>query len=194
MLAGYRYLRFEEDLAFQQFQAFSDPTDPSRTGEITLDDLFETRSEFHGFDMGLETRWGWGAYEIELLTKLAIGNVHRNLRISGSNTTFRPDDGDPATPQVVENDYGFLTAPSNAGRDTTDKFGLVPEFGINLRRSLTPTAAVTLGYTLIAFPNVLRSGDQIDTDIDPSQALPQPSAALDDSTLWIQGINVGLEF
>jgi hypothetical protein len=187
-------LRFEEDFTFFQFQSFSDPADAGRMGDITLVDSFSTASEFHGFDMGVETRWCRGGFAIELLTKLAVGNVHQISRIRGSSLTNRPEDGDPVTPQVVENDYGFLTAPSNIGRYTADQFGVVPELGITLRRSLTRSASLAVGYTLIAFPQVLRTGDQIDIAIDPSQVLPQPSATLADSTLLLQGIHVGIEF
>ena len=194
LLGGYRYMRFQEDFVFYQFQSFSDPTDANRTGDITLVDSFSTSSEFHGFDIGLESRWRRGAIEIDLLTKLSIGNMHQELKISGSNITNRPDDGNDDTPDVFENDYGFLTAPSNIGRYSSDQFGVVPELGITLRYSLTRTASLTVGYNLIALPNVLRSGDQIDTAIDPSQVVPRPSATLEDSTLLIQGVNVGLEF
>ncbi len=194
VLAGYRYLRFEEDFAMFQFQAFSDPADAGRTGDITLVDSFSTASEFNGFDMGVETHWCRGGFAIELLTKLAVGNVHQISRIRGSSLTNRPEDGDPATPQVVANDYGFLTAPSNIGRYTANQFGVVPELGITLRRSLTRSASLAVGYNLIAFTKVLRTGDQIDIAIDPSQVLPQPSATLNDSTLLIQGIHVGIEF
>ncbi|MCY2992401.1 MAG: BBP7 family outer membrane beta-barrel protein, partial [Planctomycetota bacterium] len=60
----------------------------------------------------------------------------------------------------------------------------------------------TAGYTLLFWTNVVRPGDQIDTSVNPG-LLPdeqnpitgalRPSFAFRDSTLWAQGLNLGLE-
>jgi hypothetical protein len=71
---------------------------------------------------------------------------------------------------------------------------VVPEFGATLRCPVARSFSVTLGYTLLALPNVLRTGNQIDAAIDFSRAMAQTGTALKDSILWIQGIHVGVEF
>ena len=79
LLAGYRYLRFQERLGIQQFQSFTDP-DPMfpRTGTIAIEDSFSTWSEFHGAELGIATYVNRGAVSLEMLAKVAIGNVHKS--------------------------------------------------------------------------------------------------------------------
>jgi hypothetical protein len=197
LLAGYRYLGYQERLTLQQSQLFSDPTDPTnpdRFGEIQIEDSFSTWNEFHGVDLGIEARFPCGPVELELLAKLAVGNVHQILTISGNRLAIRPEDGDPNTPQVVAQGYGFLATSSTVGRYAANHFGVVPEIGLTLRWPVSCSFSITLGYTLIALPNVLRTGDQIDTALDPSHTIPGAGAPLNDSTVWIQGINLGVEF
>jgi hypothetical protein len=197
LLAGYRYLGYREALTLQQSQFFSDPTDPTnpdRFAEIHIEDSFSTRSEFHGADLGIEARLPCGPLELQLLAKLAVGNVHQILAINGNRLAVRPNDGDPNTPQVVAQGYGLLATPSTVGRYAASQFGVVPELGLTLRWPVACSFSITLGYTLIALPSVLRTGDQIDTAIDPSHTIPGAGVVLNDSTVWIQGINVGVEF
>lgn len=193
-LAGYRYLRYQECLTLRQGQLFTDPADSRRSGEIYLEDRFSTWSEFQGVDLGIEALLDYGCLAFELLAKLAVGNVHQILDVRGSTLATRPDDGDPTTPQTVARGDGFLATPSLVGRHTSNRCGVVPELSVTMRRPVGGSCAVTLGYTLLVLPSVLRTGDQIDTAIDPSQTPGAPSAAPRGSTLWIHGINVGVEF
>lgn len=189
LLAGYRYLRFAEALGIRQFQAFSDPGDPDRTGTIDVRDSFSTWSEFHGGELGIASYEQRGLLNLEVLGKVAIGNVHQILQVAGTSVVTRP-----GAPRVVRADSGILAAPSNVGRHTEDHVAIVPEIGVTLRRPLSRSSHAIVGYTLIIFPRVLRTGDQIDTSIDPSQTTARPRASLNDSTLWIQGLHVGLQW
>jgi hypothetical protein len=50
--------------------------------------------------------------------------------------------------------------------------------------------------------NVIRPGDQVDLNVDPNQFPPPatsgpftaPAFAFHDSDIWLQGLNVGLEY
>jgi hypothetical protein len=194
LLAGYRYVRYQEGLTLRQSQFYRDPTNKKRFGEIHIEDSFSTWSEFHGVDLGIETHLPHRFLKLELLAKLAFGNVHQILGIRGNSLAIRPEDNDDTTPQVVEQGYGFLATPSRVGRYTANHFGVVPEFGVTLHWSAGRSFSITLGYTLLALPHVLRTGDQIDLAIVPFQAMAQTGVTLNESILLIQGINVGVEF
>ena len=155
------------------------PRTKKRFGEIHVEDSFSTWSEFHGVDLGIETHLPHGFLKLELLAKLAFGNVHQILGISGNSLAIRPEDGDDTTPQVVERGYGFLATPSRVGRYAANRFGVVPEFGVTLHWSVGRSFSITLGYTLLAMPHVLRTGDQIDTAIVPFQAMAQTGVAVE---------------
>src|SRR5260370_25776269 len=57
---------------------------------IVSGDDFATRNEFHGGDFGLQTQLAWRSLSVNLLTKLAVGNLHRSVNILGSTTTTVP--------------------------------------------------------------------------------------------------------
>jgi hypothetical protein len=71
---------------------------------------------------------------------------------------------------------------------------VVPELALMLRWSFTPSFAAVVGYTVMAFPQALRAGEQIDTTFDLSPAATRPAAVLRDSTIWIHGLTLGVEF
>jgi len=76
---------------------------------------------------------------------------------------------------------------------------------VNLRYQYSDQLSFVLGYNLLWVTNVARSGDQIDTNINPTQ-LPigggalagpaLPAASVRGTTMWAQGLNFGalLEF
>src|SRR5690606_8692066 len=92
---------------------------------------------------------------------------------------------------------GLLTA-GRTGHYSDCVFALVPEVRLGVGYQLTDCARVTLGYNLMWWTNVARAGDQIDLNVNP-RLLPPATApavpiAIKDSTLWIQGVSVGLAF
>jgi hypothetical protein len=77
----------------------------------------------------------------------------------------------------------------------------VPELSIKLRRQLTHHLILTVGYSLVVVDNVVRTGDQLDLVINPTQinggtlsGAARPAVLMNDSTLWLHGLNVGLEW
>ena len=60
----------------------------------------------------------------------------------------------------------------------------------------------TIGYTVLYYPNVVRAGDQIDTDLNPNgfqeETVPfvgarRPRPLFVESDYWAHGLNVGAE-
>jgi hypothetical protein len=193
LLAGYRYWRFREGLNVRQEQIFAGGTpgfpNPDDIGSVESQDSFSLWNEFHGGDLGIELQLQGPRLGLELLAKLAIGNLHQIREIAGE-TIVLADTGDGSLVEV--SDSGLLANPSNRGRRTGDRLTLIPEFGVTLRRVIWWNSSATVRYSLVVMPDVLRVGDQVDL------ALPvddQPAAGVGDtSTLWMHGIHVGLEW
>ena len=67
--------------------------------------------------------------------------------------------------------------------------------------ALTPRMRFIVGYSFLYWSHVVRPGDQIDLNVNPNLIPPtnnigprSPSFALHDSNLWLQGLNLGLDY
>jgi hypothetical protein len=95
----------------------------------------------------------------------------------------------------VAESQGLLARPSNIGHYSDTRFAFLPELGVNASYRLTPSLSLRAGYSLIYLTDVLRAGEQIDTSIGTAGGSPpHPQANLDPTSLWVQGINLGLEW
>jgi hypothetical protein len=59
-----------------------------------------------------------------------------------------------------------LVQPTNAGRDTRDRFAVAPESEVRLGHRLTDHLEAFVGYTFLNVSSVARPGDQVDRAID----------------------------
>lgn len=103
-------------------------------------------------------------------------------------------------PVTVEG--GFLALASNSGTWTRNQFSLMPEVSFNLRYQITPIWQFNVGYNFLAVTNVARPGDLVNLNINPGAFPPAtipvtpstpPVFAFNNSDVWLQGINLGLE-
>jgi hypothetical protein len=184
---GYRYFRFRESLAIRE----------SIASLIGVSDDFDTENDFHGADLGAVLGLRRDPWLLDVTAKVALGDMYERLRVDGSTTVvgFAPLAG------------GWLAAPSNIGRYTDHEFVAIPELDVRLAFVAYDVIRLSVGYSLTCISSVLRTGDQIDRAVSPSQlvSLPlardggtpsgalQPQPRLDDSTLWMQGITFGAE-
>src|SRR5205823_3916919 len=82
MLLGYRHLRYNERLNIQQ--SVQELAGPFVVGtDIETADTFATQNFFDGVDLGVRTQMSYGAFSVELLTKVAIGATNRTVTIIG---------------------------------------------------------------------------------------------------------------
>ena len=98
--------------------------------------------------------------------KLALGSTHSRVAIDGTTTT--------TVPGTVPVTYagGILAQPTNIGVYEQDFFSVMPELGVAVGYDLTCRLRVTCGYTILYWSKVARPGDQIDTELNPSQFPP----------------------
>ena len=195
-LAGYRYLQLQEQLAAHEALVVTDPGGSVTVG-TTFDILEEmsTWNEFHGGDLGLQWWTHAHGWTVEVVTKIAVGGIARTVDIGGDTLIESPGD----SPVLVPG--GLLALPTNIGRHHSSRFAAVPELSIKLRRQLTHHLILTVGYSLVVVDHVVRTGDQLDLVVNPTQisggtlsGAARPAVWMNDSTLWLHGFNVGLEW
>jgi hypothetical protein len=201
LIGGYRYFRFRENLLIQENLVSTNPGGLIQQG-TTLDvfDRFATENDFHGGELGLAAQFHRGCWSLDLLAKVALGNMRQAAMIDGAATVTTPGDPPETSPG------GLLALPTNMGRHRRDAFAVLPEIGLGLRYQASDCLALTAGYTLIYLNHILRTGDQIDPAVNPTQLTnfdqtggpllgePRPAVLMNDTDFWAQGINLGIEW
>ena len=64
---------------------------------------------------------------------------------------------------------GLLAMPTNMGRYQSSQISVLPELTVRFRRPLSRFFTITCGYTALVLNNVVRTGDQIDLAVNPTQ-------------------------
>jgi Putative beta barrel porin-7 (BBP7) len=190
---GYRFWELKESIRIREQLTATNPA-----GTFDISDVFETRNQFNGGEVGFiwQGRRGW--WTLDALMRVGIGNVNQTVTISGGTT--RTQNGAAVLPNF---NTGFLAGQNNIGTYDRNQFTMVPEFGLTAGYQLTRRLRATVGYSLIYWGNVVRPGDQIDTDVNPNLVQPQLAAAngalrpqfqFREADYWVQGLNFGGEF
>ncbi len=193
-IMGYRYMQLRESVGVTENLTSLLPAPDN--GTFLINDSFRAMNQFNGVDLGVNfnryrNRWG-----LNLLAKMALGNTNQIVNISGStllNGTAQTSNGQNA---------GFLAQPSNIGRHQRDQFAVVPELGATVSYFVTPRFSLRAGYTFIYWSNVVRPGDQIDTDVNPALLPPannvttnlRPRFNFDSVDYYAHGVNLGAQF
>lgn len=195
--AGYRHLNLKEDLSMTEFiTAGPNAPDPAGT-RIVVSDLFTTRNQFHGGQVGYAVGRRRGRLDFDVRASVALGVSHQELDIAGFQQRTRPGEA----PQTFNG--GLLATGPNLGSFSQNKFGVVPELTVNLGYMVTPNLRVHAGYNFLYWSDVLRPGEQIDRVVDLSfvpNAPPVPRVAnrpqptFTQSNLWAQGVQFGVEW
>jgi hypothetical protein len=195
-LLGFRYLRLRDSLDVDE-DLLVPPDSPIAPNQRTIvNDHFDTRNQFYGGQLGFRTQCHWRCWDLEYITKVALGTTHEQANIFGS-TVITPAGG---SPQAFTG--GLFAQPTNIGHYTRDRFAVVPEVGINIGYNLTDHWRLFAGYSFIYWSTVARPGDQIDRVVNstliPPRQFPsgpaRPAFNFKDTDFWAYGVNFGLEF
>jgi hypothetical protein len=195
LLGGYRYLELDETLSITAgSNVFTTTTFSDNAGSllatatpgstITVVDLFKTRNQFNGGQIGAEFQYLCGRFAIGGMAKLAIGATQEIITIDGNTTVF-PVNGAP----VPLSGGNFAT--NQIGRYTQARFALAPEGGLNVGYQITPWLRGQVGYNFLYLTSVARPGNQIDNTFD---GVTHPLVPMASSTYWAQGITAGFQF
>jgi len=187
---GFRYLDYSEQTTINTFTGPVGAPPP-----LVTNDVFHTRNQFYGGQVGTRFALSLCHFFFAGQAKIAFGEEEETASAGGVTQTA------PGTTVPV----GFFVVGSNQGRFNRDQFTYVPEAEGRIGYQFTPHISMWAGYTLLYWNQMLRSGQQIDPNIDMRQ--PQifgatgpvagaqfPQVLFHESSFWAQGINVGLEF
>jgi hypothetical protein len=194
-LIGYRYGKLQDRVIVTENLESLGQTGGIIPGTtFDLRDAFETENTFNGVVVGMIATQTMGAWDLEVLGKVALGGVRSTANIAGSTVIDVPDQ----SPETTQG--GLLALPTNIGEHTDDAFGGMTEVGVRLSYEFAPCWRASLGYTCIYWHHVARAGEQIDTTLDLTQL---PPGEFDEQTrpafhwvtdgFWAQGLNAGLE-
>ncbi len=191
LLLGYRFLRLDESLQMREQLTSQLTSDP---GTFDITDSFATQNRFHGGEVGVSRTEGYRRWTLDMLAKIAFGNVHQSVSING-NTVI--DDGTGA--QAFSG--GLLAQRTNIGNYSRDRFALIPELGVTIGYQLTPCWQANFGYSLIYWDRTVRAGEQIDRTVNPNLLPPEvdpfsgplrPAFAFQENSFWAQGMSFGM--
>lgn len=194
---GFRYARLDESLVITEDLETIEPTPSIPSTEIYGQDRFFTENQFLGGELGFIWDWRHRRWSLELDSLIAIGNNRQTVDISGFTQR------DTNLGQGIETKPGLLlTQTTNIGNYKRNEFTLIPQIGITGGYLLTPRLRLTCGYRLVYWGNVVRPGDQIDLEVNPSlldfddnnDGPPfRPQFAFNETDFWAHGISVGGE-
>ncbi len=190
-MLGFRYMDLRESITISAPNLF----DFVNIINESVIDQFSTQNRFYGGQIGAWFAYHTGIFSAELTTKLALGDNHEVIAISGSTTQSGPGSPNPGTFPG-----GIFTQPTNIGNRSHEQFAVIPEVkvlgGINVLENLR----LFVTYDFLYWNQVVRPGAQIDRSVNQTQALgmpllgpaaPQPQNNRTD--FWAQGITCGLE-
>jgi len=199
LLGGLRWLQLKEDHSIST----SSPWNPPNPADIwQTRDSFDTSNNFYGAQIGARASYDQDNWVVSGVAKLGLGVMNQEVDINGSLVTndFTRDGATQTFPG------GYFALPTNIGSHSQSEFAVIPEVQLSLGYRLTPTATIFASYSFLYADNMLRPGNQIDRRINPTQSVSyvgeppvalagsaQPSATLNTSSYWAQGLSVGLK-
>jgi len=197
-LLGYRYARLNEGLSVLEQLDETGFFAPPQQFEVR--DSFQTRNDFHGAELGVKGQWTTGRWSLDLLGKLALGNVRQRVAINGSTDSTVV--GMPPEPTATG---GLLALTTNIGSYQQNSFAVIPELGATLGLRITERLRGTVGYSFVYWSNVVRPGDQIDLDLNQTfiprfngglagSGFARPAFDFRETDYWAQGLNIGLDY
>jgi hypothetical protein len=191
-IVGYRFLELKDSVNINENLTSQITSAP---GTISLSDQFSTTNRFNGLQLGIVHRSTYKRAWLESMVRVAIGGNKQTVNISGNTSLTEAGFTDTFN-------SGLLAQRTNSGGWERDEFVMVPELGAKLGFRLTKRLHATVGYTALYFPNVVRAGEQIDTDVNPNLVAPEvdpltgalrPRFRFVQTDYWAHGLTLGGE-
>lgn len=192
-LFGYRFASFSEKLRFNQhLDSIALPGT-----SIDSSDEFAAKNTFNGLDLGLRTSYRWSdRLSLNVLTKVAAGNMQRTVDIRGRTVTTVA-----GAPPPVTAAGGVYALSSNIGEHRNNDWTVLPEAGANMVWKFRSNMNLRFGYSMIYLTKAARADNQIDFTVNPNLFPPavapltpsRPEFQVRNSDFWIQSLNLGLD-
>jgi hypothetical protein len=192
VMLGFRYLDLRETL------------DTVATFNVAVPNVqnvyfegFETRNQFYGGQGGLRLGYHPGPLSLDLTGKVAMGSMHELVNLGGAFSQAGPGAPNPGT--FFQG--GVFVQPTNIGIYNKAAFSVLPQVGVQAGWAIFDWVRVLVGYDFLYLTNAVRPGNQIDTNVNPTQfalgatligpALPQPIIRRSD--FYAHGLSAGME-
>jgi hypothetical protein len=201
LYGGFAFYDLEDSLIFHEdFLGLPNAPAPYTNTHFFSSDYFITRNQFYGGLLGLMGEYDYGPLSFEARGALSLGDTHQSILIDGNQVVT------PVGSTQTRVDKGDLYAlPSNIGRFSRDKFGVIPEAEFNVGYLVTRHLRLFVGYDIFYWNSVVRAGGQLDRNLDitqiPNFPVPgvasagqtRPAAPRDSTDFWAQGVSFGIE-
>jgi hypothetical protein len=194
-MVGYRGYRYQDKVRIEQQLLPTNPNFAAGTVVTGIDD-FSAKDVFQGCDFGVRTQFVFGKLSLDLLSKVAFGDLHQGSNVGGSQTVTVPG----VAPVTTVG--GVLALSSNIGLTTHDEFALLPELGATLNWQIGSSLRLRVGYSALFLDDIVRAANQINLTVNPQLFTPGgaalggpalPSSNLNRTGIWIQALSVGAE-
>jgi len=184
LIAGYRYAQLNDAVnvnasLVQQvtIPAIGNAAPISFSGGIPQQDLFSTKNQFYGGQIGLAgTVRIFDQVTLSGRGTVALGATVSDVFLSGT---------------AAYGGTGLLVQSSNLGRYSSQDFAVMPEVNTKIGFEPTERLRLNVGYTWTYWSLVRRAADQIDLTVLAAARPNYPSATTD---YWIQGWTLGAEW
>lgn len=196
LLAGFRYWNFNDHLKF-----FADSPLVVIPTIYRNEDKFHTENDFYGGQVGVGFEYQYCSFSLRMLGKVALGAMRQKSKIEGLFVT------NEFSGKIQAFEGGYFALPTNISDHKRTHFAVIPELNIDLGYQLTDCARIHIGYSALYASNVLRASKQMSSAINPTQSAnieftptpvlvgePSPQAKFRGSSLWVQGVNLGIDF
>lgn len=171
-------------------------------------DVFNTRNQFGGAQLGLRASYPLGGCNLELKGSSALGINHEIVGVYGASALYAIPAARPSVPQpptlVSVVPGGVQAVASNSGRFVrSNRFSTVEEFSVSLGLPILETLQLSVGYNLFYWSNVVRPGNQVNRFVDttqvptdasynPNSTATQPPFLFQSTNFWAQGLTLSL--
>jgi hypothetical protein len=192
-LLGYRSLRYRDKVEIrQENRPLNTPADTLVRQAVV--DSYYGRNMFNGVQTGLEAWYWYHGLVLDVRAMAALGQRDARMDVNGFT------DIGPAAGPVTRFNGGLLAGQSAIGAFKDQETAFVGELSLRAGYQVNDHVTLTIGYTLLYFSSVIRSGELIDRTVNPLSLPPgqpveplRPATILSENGLWAQGLSLGFE-
>ena len=193
-LAGYQFVRMNDSIFINNTQTDIQGLAVPIGTVLAVEDAIRAHNEFHGVTLGLVAENQYGAYQLDLLAKLAVGNMHETILVGGQTTVTEPGLGPVSSPT------GLFAQGTNSGVRSRNRLAFIPEINVNLGYRVNDQWSLTMGYSFLYLSDVAVAGGQIDPAVNLSQnpgpivGSISPAPLFNTTDYWVQGLSLGADY
>ena len=197
VLSGFFWWNFHEKMAFTTDSPYVNPP----IDVFNTQDNFQATNNFYGGQIGFQGKYLWKKFSFLCKGQVALGAMDQKLNIHGKLVTN--DFNGFGSPETFA--AGYTAMPTNTGTFNQTQFSIIPQVNAQIGCQIAKWLNIHLGYTFLYATDVMWASNQIDSNINPSQAPAisvnpslavvgeaRPKPLMKTAGFWTQGINAGV--